>query len=209
MAKARQPAAARPQRLRNAGKPLKVERVERAAAHVAKSAVKASRGQACPRAQGCARGARGRRSSMPRSRCSPSTASRRPGSTTWRPAPASPRARSISTSRTRRRCSRRWCATPSRRCWSRSARSPAAPNLPPAKALETFFALFEKEVLGTDRKLLLRLIIAEGPRFPAHRRVLLPRGRLARAWPDARRSRAARRRERRVRQRCAPRASPS
>ena len=43
----------------------------------------------------------------------------------------------------------------------------AAPNLPPLKALETFFALFEKDVLGSDRKLLLRLIISEGARFPA------------------------------------------
>ena len=33
-------------------------------------------------------------------------------------------------------------------------------------SLETFFTLFQKEVLGTKRKLLLRLIIAEGPRFP-------------------------------------------
>ena len=43
----------------------------------------------------------------------------------------------------------------------------AAPDITPVKALEMFFALFEKEVLGTDRKLLLRLIMAEGPRFPA------------------------------------------
>ncbi len=43
----------------------------------------------------------------------------------------------------------------------------AASDLPPLKALEAFFALFEREVLGTERKLLLRLIIAEGPRFPA------------------------------------------
>jgi AcrR family transcriptional regulator len=43
----------------------------------------------------------------------------------------------------------------------------AAPDLSPIKALDTLFALFEKEVLGTDRKLLLRLIIAEGARFPA------------------------------------------
>jgi AcrR family transcriptional regulator len=34
------------------------------------------------------------------------------------------------------------------------------------KALEAFFALFEREVLRTERKLLLRLIIAEGARFP-------------------------------------------
>ena len=43
----------------------------------------------------------------------------------------------------------------------------ATPDLPPLQAIEAFFALFEKEVLGTERKLLLRLIIAEGPRFPA------------------------------------------
>jgi AcrR family transcriptional regulator len=43
----------------------------------------------------------------------------------------------------------------------------AAPDMPAGKALETFFALFQKEVLGTKRKLLLRLIISEGPRFPA------------------------------------------
>lgn len=46
----------------------------------------------------------------------------------------------------------------------------AAASMPGMKAagvLELFFALFQKEVLGTDRKLLLRLIISEGPRFPA------------------------------------------
>ena len=42
----------------------------------------------------------------------------------------------------------------------------AAPGIPPLEALDTFFALFQREVLGTERKLLLRLIIAEGPRFP-------------------------------------------
>src|SRR5262245_32124410 len=41
------------------------------------------------------------------------------------------------------------------------------PNMRPTQILELFFALFQKEVLGSDRKLLLRLIIAEGPRFPA------------------------------------------
>jgi len=41
------------------------------------------------------------------------------------------------------------------------------PEIPPLKALETLFALFAQEVLGTERKLLLRLIVAEGPRFPA------------------------------------------
>jgi len=54
----------------------------------------------------------------------------------------------------------------------------AAPNLPPLQAIEAFFALFQNEVLGTERKLLLRLIIAEGPRFPAiaemyHREVVV------------------------------------
>jgi AcrR family transcriptional regulator len=43
----------------------------------------------------------------------------------------------------------------------------AAPDIPPMLAIKAFFALFEAEVLGTKRKLLLRLIISEGPRFPA------------------------------------------
>jgi AcrR family transcriptional regulator len=47
------------------------------------------------------------------------------------------------------------------------AKVAAAPRLPPTKALETFFSLFETEVLGSNRKLLLRLIISEGARFPA------------------------------------------
>jgi AcrR family transcriptional regulator len=41
------------------------------------------------------------------------------------------------------------------------------PNLRPTDILGLFFALFQREVLGTERKQLLRLIIAEGPRFPA------------------------------------------
>jgi AcrR family transcriptional regulator len=43
----------------------------------------------------------------------------------------------------------------------------AGPGMKAADVLEFFFATFHKEVLGTERKLLLRLIIAEGPRFPA------------------------------------------
>jgi AcrR family transcriptional regulator len=43
----------------------------------------------------------------------------------------------------------------------------AAADLSPLEALDKFFELFRREVLGTDRKLLLRLIIAEGARFPA------------------------------------------
>jgi AcrR family transcriptional regulator len=42
----------------------------------------------------------------------------------------------------------------------------ATPDLPIDKVLETLFSVFEKEILGTNRKFLLRLIIAEGPRFP-------------------------------------------
>lgn len=42
-----------------------------------------------------------------------------------------------------------------------------SPEISPLQAIDAFFALFVKEVLGTERKLLLRLIMAEGPRFPA------------------------------------------
>src|SRR6185295_417066 len=42
-----------------------------------------------------------------------------------------------------------------------------APDMKPAQIVAMFFSLFQREVLGTKRKLLLRLIIAEGPRFPA------------------------------------------
>jgi AcrR family transcriptional regulator len=40
------------------------------------------------------------------------------------------------------------------------------PGMKPAEFLRLFFATFEREVLGTRRKLLLRLIMTEGPRFP-------------------------------------------
>jgi AcrR family transcriptional regulator len=40
------------------------------------------------------------------------------------------------------------------------------PDLPTAMVLDGIFTLFQTEVLGTDRKLILRLIISEGPRFP-------------------------------------------
>src|SRR5262245_36675274 len=46
------------------------------------------------------------------------------------------------------------------------SRAASAPDVPAHVVLDTFFELFRKEVLGTKRKLLLRLIIAEGPRFP-------------------------------------------
>jgi AcrR family transcriptional regulator len=47
------------------------------------------------------------------------------------------------------------------------AEAAAAPGMKPLDVLDFFFALFQKEVLGTKRKLLLRLIMSEGPRFPA------------------------------------------
>ncbi len=40
------------------------------------------------------------------------------------------------------------------------------PDMPIGESLEALFTVFEKEVLGTKRKLLIRLISAEGPRFP-------------------------------------------
>ena len=49
----------------------------------------------------------------------------------------------------------------------RVATAALSPDMKPAQLLAMFFALFQREVLGTKRKLLLRLIIAEGPRFPA------------------------------------------
>jgi AcrR family transcriptional regulator len=49
----------------------------------------------------------------------------------------------------------------------RVATAALAPDMKPAQLLAMFFALFQREVLETKRKLLLRLIIAEGPRFPA------------------------------------------
>jgi AcrR family transcriptional regulator len=41
-----------------------------------------------------------------------------------------------------------------------------APAIPLEAALEALAAMFEKEVLGTSRKLVVRLVISEGPRFP-------------------------------------------
>lgn len=43
----------------------------------------------------------------------------------------------------------------------------ALPDLPLPQLLDALFSVFRTEVLGTERKLLIRLIIAEGPRFPA------------------------------------------
>src|SRR4029078_5433409 len=42
----------------------------------------------------------------------------------------------------------------------------AVPDMPIDKLLEALFGVFEKDVLGTKRKLLIRLVIAEGARTP-------------------------------------------
>jgi AcrR family transcriptional regulator len=41
-----------------------------------------------------------------------------------------------------------------------------APDISVDKTLAALFSIFQNEILGTKRKLLIRLIIAEGPRFP-------------------------------------------
>lgn len=41
-----------------------------------------------------------------------------------------------------------------------------APDVPAPLLLATFLEMFRTQVLGTERKLILRLILAEGPRFP-------------------------------------------
>src|SRR5208337_1336315 len=41
-----------------------------------------------------------------------------------------------------------------------------AESVPPAAALSTIIGFFETEVLGTPREKVIRLLIAEGPRFP-------------------------------------------
>lgn len=66
---------------------------------------------------------------------------------------------------------------------------------PPAELIARFFELFRTEVLGTERKLLLQLLISEGAHFPAiaefyHREVVsrglhLMRGAIRRAGPDS------------------------
>ena len=75
----------------------------------------------------------------------------------------------------------------------RSAIVPLASRLtapPPATGsiravLENFAGNFVREVTTTRRGAIVRLVIAEGPRFPAYRRFLLSRGGLARAGRDA------------------------
>ena len=84
------------------------------------------------------------------------------------------------------RCSRSSCA----RCSSpvvgahRSTRR--SPTCRSARSPSSIVDLFVREIFGTRRKDVIRLIITEGPRFPEARRVLLPRGDRARAAGDAR-----------------------
>jgi AcrR family transcriptional regulator len=42
----------------------------------------------------------------------------------------------------------------------------AVPDFPVGSVLTAIFALFRSEILATNRKEILRLVIAEGPRFP-------------------------------------------
>jgi AcrR family transcriptional regulator len=70
-----------------------------------------------------------------------------------------------------------------------------AGTAPPAELIARFFELFRTEVLGTERKLLLQLLISEGAHFPAiaafyHREVVsrglqLMRGAIRRAGPHS------------------------
>ena len=106
------------------------------------------------------------RSSPPRSRSSPHAATRARGSMTWRSAPASPRARSISTSPTRRRCFRNWCARWCTRCSARWTRCAASTFRRACWSRDCSGRSCAKSI-GTRRKDLIRLILNEGPRFPA------------------------------------------
>jgi AcrR family transcriptional regulator len=61
--------------------------------------------------------------------------------------------------------------------------------IPPRRAIEAFYALFQSEVLETERLHLLRLVIAEGPAFPAitefyHREVIAQGLRILRTLLD-------------------------
>ena len=84
----------------------------------------------------------------------------------------------------------------------------AAPDVPFDTALEALFAMFEKEVLGTQRKLLIRLIIAEGPRFPRIAEFYY-RNVVARIMPLDRQAGRARGAARRDRNRCRRALSPA
>ena len=46
------------------------------------------------------------------------------------------------------------------------ARLAEAEDVPPEAAIGALFAFFEKEVIGTPREKVIRLIVSEGPRFP-------------------------------------------
>jgi AcrR family transcriptional regulator len=51
--------------------------------------------------------------------------------------------------------------------FERIAAVSSVPDLPLGQVLQLLFAVFRSQILETDRKLMLRLVIAEGPRFPA------------------------------------------
>ena len=59
-------------------------------------------------------------------------------------------------------------------------RGVAAADIPLRDVAERVVDMFVREMFGTRRKDVIRLILTEGPRFPAARRVLLPRSDLSR-----------------------------
>ena len=134
--------------------------------HSSKSAGRAGRRQSgALRTRGTRRGAARRHPCMRRWTSSPPAASRRRGSTTSPAAPASPRAPSTSISRTRRRCSRSWCAP----CWCRT--SPRSRRCRRrgrcgrgSRRSSTISCARCCRPACAD---VIRLVIAEGPRFPA------------------------------------------
>ena len=166
MAKARQPAAARSQRLRKAGKPRKVERVERTAARVAKSAAKAPADKPA-RARKVAPEAR--RQAILAAALSVFAAH---GFEAARLEDVAQRAGVAKGTlylyfRDKEALFEALVRNAVSPVLEQMRRIAAAADIPPLQALDTLFALFETQVLGTERKLLLRLIMAEGPRFPA------------------------------------------
>ena len=166
MAKARQQASPRPERPRKAGK---VEARTRLSPRqpTCQARREARPRQARPRPQGRPRGAAAGDPEGGAARSSPRTASRPPGSTTWPQRAGVAKGTLYLYFRDKEALFEALVRNAVSPLLEQMRRIAAAPDIPPLQALETFFAVFEKEVLGTERKLLLRLIMAEGPRFPA------------------------------------------
>ena len=82
-------------------------------------------------------------------------------------------------------------------------RSCAAADMPARAIAEMIVELFVREIYGTRRKDMIRLIITEGRAFPQARRVLLPRGASRASLPRCARCCARGCRARRTAERCA------